>query len=527
LRISQSADKYLKGEKRMKKSVLKIIAFAAALAVLAGCSGKKNGDNGESKKNSELSIFMHIGNTTAYKDDFPVFKKAAELTGVSLKSFVSQSATDSASAYSIMMSSGTLADIVNYEKKNIEKYAYDGAFIPLDDLIDKNAPHLKAFIDANPEAKKVMTSADGKIYIIPNFLDGVVEKGWYIRKDWLDKLGLSVPATVDEYHDVLKAFKEKDPNGNGKSDEVPFFNRDQNMGASEILPLFGVRSAWNDEGGVVTYGQYTPEYKNAMVNTAKWYKDGLIDPEIYTRGNNAREKLLGDNLGGSTHDWLVSTASYNNQYKDKIPGFYFAPITPPADINGKVWETSKRGYTSGYGWAISSQNPDPEATIKYFDFWFTEEGRRLETFGLEGEQYDMVDGRPVFKESFVNNERPVLQRLNEIGANLFIGYKQDFWYEEQIMDHIAKQGVRLYTDGGFAKDKFPEITMTTDEKAVYDEKWASIGTYIKETTQKWVLGASSVEADFDGYMSKLKEMGMDKIVEIYQAAYDRYQGEKQ
>ena len=290
-----------------------------------------------------------------------------------------------------------------------------------------------------------------------------------------------------------------------------------------MLPLFGVRPGWDAKDGVVTYGQYSAEYKNAMIQIAKWYKEGLIDQEIFTRGGTAREKLLGDNVGGSTNDWLVSTAAFNDKYQDSIPDFRFSAIEPPADINGNVWETSSRGYFSGYGWSISAQSQYAEKIIKYFDFWFTEEGRRLQNFGIEGEQYEIENGKPVFKKEFLTGDRPALSLLNDIGAQLFIGYKQDFWYEEQIMDPVAKEAVSLYSRGGFVKAPFPSLTLLPDEKRLFDEKWGSIDSNIKQTVQRWVLGAESVETGFEPYMEKMRTLGMDEITAVYQQAYDRFQ----
>lgn len=519
---------------KMKKSYTMILMAALMLnLVLSGCATKNTGGSndknvpaGSSKianKPLELSIHMHVWNNTIYNDEFPVFKKAQEITNVALKGSASRTATDSKQLFNIMMASGAQADIVDYYKGDIEKYANEGAFIALNELIEKYAPNIKAFMEKNAEARKYMYASDGKIYMIPNFMDGQVAKGWMIRKDWLDKLGLGIPKTIDEYYNVLKAFKERDPNGNGKKDEIPFFTRDSIVAAGELLSLFGVEGSWSAKAGKVHYGAYTPEYKNAMAKIADWYSQDLIDKEVFTRGDNARDQLLGNDVGGSTHDWFTSTTSYNTKLKEKFPGFEFIPIAPPADVNGKVWEQTSRGLTSDVGWAITKNNQHPVETIKYFDFWFSEEGRRLMNFGIEGQQYEMVDGKPKFKEEILNGKKPPVVLLHDIGAQLPVGFQQDFSYEEQIMDPIAREGVKMYMDNKYCIDQFPKVTLTPEEKSAFDDKWPAISTYIRETTQRWVLGGEPVEGNFENYIAKLKSMGMDEMITIYQNAYDRYQ----
>ena len=110
---------------------------------------------------------------------------------------------------------------------------------------------------------------------------------YWIRQDWLDKLGLEAPTTVDELHDVLTAFKNNDPNGNGQADEIPLFDRsataETEMG--EYLALWDSSASFYPRDGKITYEPLTENYKNAVKNLAQWYKEGLIDPEIFTRGD--------------------------------------------------------------------------------------------------------------------------------------------------------------------------------------------------------------------------------------------------
>ncbi|MCR8631614.1 extracellular solute-binding protein [Paenibacillus radicis (ex Xue et al. 2023)] len=484
----------------------------------SAASGSKVSD-----KLLELSIHFHDGDNKVFKDDFPVFKKAQEMTNVKLHGTAPPSATNSREVFNMMLASGKLPDIVGGLKLDMNKAALDGALEPLDDLIEKHAPNIKKFLQTNKWAKAGSVASDGKLYFIPYIMEGEASEGWYIRQDWLDKLGMKAPKTVDEYYQTLKAFREKDPNGNGKKDEVPYFGRNNKEAITQLVPLFGVRPEWHVINGKVQYGKYLPEYKDAMVNISKWYKEDLIDKEIYTRGAKAREVLLGDNVGGATHDWFPSSATYNDTLKDKIQGFKFVVMAPVADKNGKVWQEYSRMLLRDKGWGIASTSKNKVEVIKYFDFWFTPEGRRLMNFGIEGVQYDMKDGKPIFKPEVLNGKEPVNKQLWDIGAQLDIGYQMDLSYETQWTNPIANTGIKMYIDNKYFAPQFPSVSFTPKEEKTISEKWPAIDTYIREMQQKWVMGAEAVEPNYDKYLKRLKEMGMDDIVKIYQDAYERYQ----
>lgn len=508
---------------------------AAALAVLsvalaAGCSGQSggsgSGDKGpaggdKSAKPLELKIHYHQGDARPFKDDWPVFVKAAELTGVTLKGTAPQSATNSKEVFNIMMASGQLPDIISGDRDQMLKAASDGALMPLDELIDKHAPNIRKFLQANDWVRKGAVAADGKLYYIPYVQDGQASEGFFLRKDWLDKLGLPAPKTVDDYYNTLKAFREKDPNGNGKKDEVPYFSRNK-KGALSLVQLFGARTSWYVQDGQVRYGKAEPEYKTAMNGLARWYKEDLIDKEIFTRGDKAREILLGDNAGGATHDWFASTATYNDSLKDKVPGLQWLPIDPPADVNGKVKEEFSRELLAKKGWGISQSSKHAAEAMAYFDFWHTPEGRRLYNFGLEGQQYTMVNGKAIFKDEIVHGKDPVNKQLWAIGAQTEIGAQMDFFYEEQWMNPIAKEGVKRYIDNNWFVPQFPSLSFTEAEQKVITQKWPAIETFISEKEQKWIIGAEPVEGNFEAYVKALRTMGMDEIAAIYNAAYARY-----
>ena len=160
-------------------------------------------------------------------------------------------------------------------------------------------------------------------------------------------------------------------------------------------------------------------------------------------------------------------------------------------------------------------------TIKYFDFWFTEEGRNLSNFGVEGVHWDMVDGEPTYREEILTNGRPVNSQMYEIGAQIFRGYWQDYRYEIQWTNEIALAGIELYSQGDYLVDQFLGVAFTPEEQNIYDRYWPSIQTYMLERQQAWILGSGDILEDWDDYLATLDRMGMNDVLEVMNSAYAR------
>ncbi|QUS37239.1 extracellular solute-binding protein [Falsirhodobacter algicola] len=485
----------------------------------------------------ELTIHMHWPRAQGYgvggspSKIYPVEEAAREMTGISLKDATAgRNTTESNEAMNLLLAQGNMPDIVGGHliQQPVNQYGPEGAFLPLNDLVKKYAPHIQAFWDSHPELQEAISAYDGNYYYIPYLPDGEFGRAWYIRQDWLDKLGLKQPQNVDELHDVLTAFRNDDPNGNGLKDEIPFFSR-QWEEVNRLLTLWDARSTGsdtyhdfyvNDEGKVVhPYAQEA--YRDALAHVAQWYAEGLIDPEIYTRGASSRDYLLSEDLGGMTHDWFASTSGYNAALKDKIEGFNFIPFLPPASEKGVRMEEHRRIPIKPDGWAISYSNKHPEETIKYFDFWFTQDGRNLSNFGVEGKTWDMVDGKPTFKPEVLNSDSPVNSQMYLEGAQIPRGYWMDYNYEDQWTSPEAKEGIALYAANDLLIDQFLGVSFNQEEQAIYDRYWPSLRTYMLERQQAWVLGTGDVKADWDDYMRTLNRMGYDKVIEVMNTAYER------
>lgn len=539
----------------MKKRRLMAAAMAAVMltGTLAGCSAKSETSGTEaakgeagasqaqteetlegslvSKEPKEFTVFLNFNNMP-FDSNWQVWQEAAKRTNISLKGTISLSNSNEEEAFNLMMSSGNLADIIGYvDASSLEKLGRDGGMIPLNDLIKEHAPNIQKVLDEDARFRQTAYSLDGNIYQIPKNQELKAAEFWWIRQDWLDKLNLKAPTTVDELHDVLYAFRNEDPNGNGLKDEIPLFDRAGWKQPDEYLYLWDTSLEFYPRDGKMKYEPLEENFKTGVSNMIKWYQEGLIDPEIFTRGASSRDTLLGGDLGGCTHDW-VSTANYNSTLQETIPGFQMVAIAPPADQNGVVKERVSR--YPGVGWGISSQCKDPVTVIKFMDYFFTEEGSDLMNWGIEGDTFTRdADGSKHFTDTVLQSELTPIGYLRSIGVQYRIGMCQDGDYEYATMKEDGIEANKLYNghDEWF-DDSLPPyldgkmaLKYTSDDETEYKNIMASIKPYVDEKFQSWILGVNDFDSEYDTFIKELKARGIDRALEINQKAYDTFLGE--
>ncbi len=533
----------------MKKSVLFLLSLTVSLFVLASCSDKGSGSVGSAVSGDTLveieelegslisatpktfTIFSGFNNMP-FNAEWPVWKEVAKKTNIHLEGTLSQSSSNEDEAFNLMISSGKLPDIISFGRgSDLEKLGRDGGLIPLNNLIKNYAPNIQKMLDEDPAFRQVATALDGNIYTIPKNFELVSAEFYWIRKDWLDMFGLEVPTTVDELYEVLTAFRNGDPNGNGIKDEIPLFDRTGPNMPDEYLSLFDSSTTFYPRDGVITFEPLEKENFVYGVNElAKWYREGLIDPEILTRGAKSRDVLFSGNLGGFTHDW-PSTGNYNSSLASSIPGFKNIAIAPPVDQNGNQIERTIR-YPSP-GWSISSQSKDPVTIIRFFDYFFTEEGSALMNWGIEGETYTVnQDGEKEFTPLVLErSDMTPLAYLRSIGAQYRVGMNQDAKYEYAFMAPESKEAASLYdSNPQWYRPNTPilggniSLKYTAEDEVEYKRLLSQIEPYVDEMFQKWLLGTSSIDDDYDKFVAEIKKRGIDRAIEINQKAYDTYLG---
>jgi putative aldouronate transport system substrate-binding protein len=210
----------------------------------------------------------------------------------------------------LILASGDLPDAFfnsGLTDAEIATYSASGTLIPLEDLIQKNAPNLSKLLADRPDIKAAITSSDGHIYSLPSIEElGLVQfpNEMAINTAWLNKLGIPMPKTVDELHDALLAFKTKDASGTGKTIPLSFM---PGSWCGDIVDLIAALGGVPDnmdhrivQDGKVIYTATQDGYKKALQTLHTWYQEGLIDPESFSQDDKAylaKGKASTENLG--------------------------------------------------------------------------------------------------------------------------------------------------------------------------------------------------------------------------------------
>ncbi|MDY3304587.1 MAG: extracellular solute-binding protein [Clostridia bacterium] len=514
----------MKTFKIKKEYFSKPAALALSVCMCLGLGGCTEKRSASAKELKCLSLYM-IASDTPYDPDLPIWKEAEKKTGIRLENTVSSAESDGGASFAMMRIGKKLPDIIHSNYMKLKSIAGSGSLLPLDEYIDKYAPNIKKFFKSCPTAKSMATLEDGHIYFIPGTVTDLDKPytpstGFFIRKDWLDKLGLSYPENISEFHDVLYAFRTMDPNGNGLTDEVPYFTRNKTL--NDLLYLFDTTEKYTIRGSGVIHGAMSDEYRSAMKELSVWYAEGLIDKEIFTRGK-AREQLLSNNTGGCTVDWFSSTGKFNDTYAGIVPGLDFEPMLPPKDINGNVKWSETRGILHDKAWGISKDcsKDDIIDAVRYLDFWMSDEGCRLMAYGVEGISYTVGENGKIkwskealsFASGLPNYRRSI--GFTEIGT---IGIMDA---EKAGMNDISLKGYEMY-ENIISGNELLNISFTESEQEIYDEYYTKVSELVYDMQHKWIMGEEDVDSTWDSYITTLHAAGVDNMMEIYNNAYNRY-----
>lgn len=253
---------------------------------------------------------------------------------------------------------------------------------------------------------------DGKIYGVFSKFQGATMP--IVRKDWLNKLNLQEPKTLDELYDVLKAFKEDDPDGNGKADTY-------GLSTSGLYDIQGIMSAAGLKYRyVIKDGKRTIPYaSDAAIPMYEWFaklvKEGIMDPNFVTNDTaKMRNLFLSDRVGMITY-WDAWVGMFNNLKKQEDPNTTFQAegmaSIPAAD--GAI--LMRRGDPDF--WIIPKNAPHPEAAKKFLEFWQTQDGILLGSLGVEGYDYTVDNG---------------VYTLTDTGKQANMDHGVPFWYNSNV-----------------------------------------------------------------------------------------------
>ena len=463
--------------------------------------------------------------------------------------------------YLAMLSSGNYPDIIQWlhnEAYNggVEQLYADGIIIELNDVIDKYMPNYKAFLETHTDIANTLMNDKGQYlyftYINPletaDDLSTITYWGPMLRADWMENVGIDdTPVTIDDWTELLTAFRDMDPNGNGVQDEIPFdggaAGYQMFMGAYDIMSGIYLDPAT----GKVAYGEYTQNYKEFLETMNKWYSEGLIQNLYDENGNTANwdsvnENIYADLSGGSKalSNWWEQRLP---QVQQKNPNADFIEAQWPADASGHVYGGYNNvSYVDRTTTVISVDCKNVEAAARLIDTMLTDEGSLLLTWGTEdGDPINDQDWIPNLYGSYAvdenGNKYNTEYWAKKICENFYDGaFPNQYRY---AMSHISfprigsngylsatrePNYVRSFTLWGSSDLSlaFPNsIVLSVDAQKAAAPQLDDINTYISEMTQKFITGEEPL-TNFDNYIDQLQKMGIEDLIAAYQAAYDAY-----
>ncbi|MCJ7842555.1 extracellular solute-binding protein [Lederbergia sp. NSJ-179] len=512
----------------LKKKLSVLISLMLITSFIVGCSNDKS----SSKPKEEETYRIATVRWSDWGEDF--LKGFVEQTekdaGISIKWDVYVN-SEWGDKKSILLAGGELPDAFwgSIALGDGDIVQNQNLFIPLEDMIDKHMPNLKAAFDAEPALRALVTSPDGHIYSLPKKLPlrPIAGNQLFINQTWLDNLGLSMPDTYEDFYNVLKAFKEKDANGNGDpNDEIPYGAGNADSVFSYILP-FGMTKG-NDKQGYMAVKNGKPVYlptEEAYKEGIEWmhksYADGLIDPELFTQDDSmsdAKRKNEGVSLVGVAVGWTPDAVFGPNQDE-------YVPLAPLKGPDGERYVINDAETYARNEFMITTKAKNPEKLLKWADKFYTEDAS-IQTFygsfgiGVEKNDdgtykvLDAPEGESADTFAWVNSFRDFGPKYIGEGFN-----------EKVTMPTDSGDGLKLLLDkeiNEYAREQYPSVSFTADEIQRLNALSVDIYAYVESMQSKWVVEGGATK-EWDSYISQLKQMGYDEYMEIQKKAFDRYQ----
>lgn len=428
---------------------------------------------------------------------------------------------------------------------DLNEYGPMGVFIPVDDLIDQYCPNYKKNVLETYPTMDGMTTAlsDGKKYSWGTVNESPVRDypdNLYINKQWLDNLNLEVPTTMEEYYDVLKAFKEQDANGNGDpNDEIPytFLAINHINGYGGFFGAYGHAEAFNNAGaplnhfvvedGKVIYEPITEEWKTAVKELGKFVQDGLWDQEGFVQdGDMYTGKLNSDPaIVGSAYCWGSSFGDANNDQYIPLAPLKATATSDPARVHKRQNHVSFQGT----GFSITNKCEHPEILAQWVDLFYDEAITILSYRGPQ--RVTEIDANGVFYydetptadganfDTITKNESPYDGAPMCMTNDIFINKIHSETITNQKADVIAE-----YYINQPASVTLPNMQYTDEESQLVSDYGTAIQNYVESCLADWMLGNKDIDADWDGYLAQLEALKLQDFIGVMQAAYDRTTG---
>ena len=469
----------------------------------------------------DLTILYMVGENLGSEN--LVMKEIFERTNVNANLISAPNACYKEKLNSVL-ASGILPDIVYLKENQKEDWIAEGALIPLDDLIEEYGSNIKnALIES--DYITLRNVEDSHIYGLPYILRIPAQYAMGIRRDWLEELNLEVPTTIDELEAVLTAFKENQ-DVLGVDNLIPMAGNKSDVGYfTAVFEMFGIstsgeNAAWtlDKDGNYISIYEH-PYYEACIETLARWYQNGLLDPEYLTRNQNDVHALFNSGIAGCGFIFSTRYSTYTNSIREVDPDGYVDYMLPIKGIDGEQRVIGRQGLGDRACITIAAKDKAVEC-IKFLDWFYSEEGDILLNYGIEGLTYEMVDGKPVITGEY-NQGWDALREIGVVDTGLAYNRNLDAYYQCMLFGKSVDEcdELELLTYKAYSENE-PYIVKPL--RAFSTETSRSKGTEIyaslAEKEAKVINGSITIE-DFRAALAQAKANGLDDMTKEMQACW--------
>lgn len=542
----------------MKKKLVALLLASAMVIGLMGCGGGSDENNAGTESNAAnngqtvnkedvqlgypiedsqgLSIFsigLSIPSNQTNWEDVPFWQGLQKNTGVTLDVQFPTEGADWNQTFNLLLTDEVLPDIIlKYTDANeVETLITDGVIYDLTEYLPTYAPDYWEFLNSDEysSVKKDITTATGKIGCFMSArenLYSICYVGPVVRYDWLEECGLDEPVTVEDWENMLVTFKEKYNATLGFT--LAYFTGDANKGIASGFDAYGSLSPayYVDDNGKIQFAQAQPEWLEMMTTLNKWYEKGLIDADVLTMDNDVmRSKVLNNEIGAAftamsqITNWTADAEAENTGAEwGGVSYLRTAPGEPTSAIRATA------SLTQSFGALITTSCSEEKLieALRFLNYGYTEEGYMYWNFGTEGVSYTIdAEGHPQFTELLTNDSNGLDTAVKNYSGAASAGITI------QAADMVRAKNVKV---AGDAVDKWIENTKAQEHclpKLSLDEATTTelndllntVNTRCTEVVYKYLTGEKSLDG-YDAFIEELNEIGVTRILEIYQEAYD-------
>lgn len=439
--------------------------------------------------------------------------------------------------FNLVIASGDYPDVISNFYKYYTNGIQDGIeqeiIIDMDEPIREYMPNYMNIVNSDPEITRQASTDDGKIWGVQLISNPVQDSfnGPIARADLMEKYGIDKLTTLDDWENYLTQCVQNE----AECARGALLLMNTGFMSNYTTPSFTISSAfdsgtvdtpWIVIDGQVIYSPVTDGYKDYLKRMNDWYEKGLV-----YRDFASYQQTFGQASMMSTGEVTLADGFYNSiddtESDATVEGLRVKAVPYPVQKEGDTIHL--RNYTyqvrPEYAMVISTASQYVEEVCKYFDYMWTEEGIRLVNYGPEGVTWNWgPDGKIEFTDVITNDPdgNSVKSMFTYYGTFNFCTYND--WTREAItLSDDCMSCLDLWASCGDKDYVMPNVTLNTEESETYGAIFSNVNTHVSEMTLRFINGTDNIDAGWDEYVAQVEGMGIQKVIDCYQAAYERYE----